>query len=154
MQLAADTTKPGIARAAALSRLAQRPSSNTLNEASRYFSDSDPLVRCAAVEEFEVVDPAQRLQILLPLSSDPSKSVRMTVAPMLSAVDMRSLPGEQRTQLSGLFSEYVASMRANADMPENLVSLGLFYMNRREAPLAESAYRDALRLDRQFIQHI
>ncbi|WP_217705501.1 ammonia-forming cytochrome c nitrite reductase subunit c552 [Peristeroidobacter soli] len=151
LQLAADSTMPGIARAAALSSLGQRPSSNTLHESRRYFSDSDPLVRRAATEGFEAVDPAQRLQMLRPLAGDPSKSVRMQVAPLLSAIDTGGLAAEQRTQLVALFSEYVASMRANADMPGNLVNLGLFYVNRREAALAESAYRDALRLDRQFI---
>lgn len=151
LRLAADKSMAGIARAAALSRLAQQPTESVLAEAARQLGDVDPLVRRAAAESFEAVEPMQRWRVLMPLARDPSKSVRMQVAPMLAAVDLSSLPADQRTLLSALFDEYVIAMRANSDMPGNLLALGLFHTNRREARLAEAAYRGALRLDRQFI---
>jgi predicted CXXCH cytochrome family protein len=151
LRLAANTSSPGIARASALELLTQRPSARTLAEAGRQLRDTDPLVRRAAVINFQVVDLPQRLESLWPLARDPAKSVRMQVAQLLAGVDLASLPDDKRAAVSACFAEFVSTMSEVSDMPGNSVNLGLFYTNRGETQLAESAYRQALRVDRQYI---
>ncbi len=151
LQLAADTTAPAIARASALSLLAQRPSASMLAEAGRQLRDANPLVRRAAAADFQLAELPRRLESLWPLARDPAKSVRMQVAQLLAPADLASVPDDERAGLSALFEEFVSTMRQTDDMPGNCVSLGLFYVDRGEAQLAEDAYRRALRIDRQFI---
>ena len=78
----------------------------------------------------------------------------MDVARQLSSFPADQLPGQSAIELNTLFEEYLQSMQMNADMPEEQMSLGLFYNNRGDALAAEKAYRHALKLAPAYVPAI
>jgi tetratricopeptide (TPR) repeat protein len=122
-----------------------------LAQARRALADPSELVRRAAVGSYAAVAPEVREHDLLPLTSDPAKSVRIRVAQMLAPTHLPQQPPHVQQALAALFDEFVASMRATAEMPGAQVSLGLFYADRGDPIAAEAAYRKALAIDPQFI---
>jgi predicted CXXCH cytochrome family protein len=151
LSLAADLSVPGIARAAAISRLSQQPSAEALSRATASLNETDRLARRAAVSFFELIEPAQRVAPLAPLASDPVKSVRLEVARLLSGAEPSALGETQRATLMALFDEYVAALQAQRDMPGEAVALGMYHLDRGQLPQAEEALRGALRVDAHFV---
>lgn len=149
-ELAADGSVPGIARAAALNRMAQQPDNESLMRALAALKDSDPLVRRAAVSFFDLLEPERRASYLAALIHDPAKSVRMEVARVLGPASGGDMTAEARAALDTLFVEYVAALTANRDMPGDALALGTYYADRGQAGEAEQAYRSALRIDPHF----
>jgi cytochrome c-type biogenesis protein CcmH/NrfG len=84
------------------------------------------------------------------LITDPHKSVRMAVARQLVPFPADQLPGDSASELQALFREYLASLKFNADMPEELMNIGLFYSATENPAEAEKAYRTAMKLSPSF----
>lgn len=151
MQLAMAQTQPGIARAAALAQLQNHPSPQALLTAQTNLSETDSLVRRAAVDAMALVSLEQRITDLWPMINDPVKTVRMGVAMQLAGVDEQQFSTERRKQLQALFEEYRVSLLKHADMPATQINLGVFYSARNQLQDAEKAYRHAMKLDKRHI---
>jgi len=152
--LVVDGSKPAIVRATALSLLPQFTANVTPEMIKAYLagvSDTDPLVRTAAVDALAPFAPEQRLPVIAPLLADPVRAVRIAAARLLAAAPTQLLTPQQRTDLDKASAEYIDAQMASADRPEAHVTLGAFYADRSQMDAAEAAYRTALRLDPSFV---
>ena len=114
-------------------------------------ADPDPLLRGAAMDTLLAAPAQERVRIAAALIDDPSRIVRIKAARALAIAPDEGMTPDIRNRLQPLFEAYVESQRANADRPEPLINLGLFYADRRDALSAEAAYRQAMRLEPDFV---
>ncbi len=148
--VAADGNAPAIARASALTELAERVSPTNINLARTSLSDPDPMVRIGALDMLESVPAGQIWSLVSPLLSDPSRGVRIKAASMLAAVPTANQPPTDRERFDRAAAEFVAAQRFNADRPESRSALGSFYSKRTLSAAAETEYQAALRLSPQY----
>ncbi|MGH8035077.1 MAG: tetratricopeptide repeat protein, partial [Lysobacterales bacterium] len=151
MALAGDPIRPGILRATAVLESGRFPSQESLALVQSLLGDEAPLVRAAAVQSMEWLPLTNRYTLLQPLIADPSKSVRTAVAHMLADVPPDQLPAGAQAGLLALNSEYLESLRLNADLPETQLNLGSFLAMSGQPEKAEEAYRKALNLAPGFV---
>jgi predicted CXXCH cytochrome family protein len=149
VQVTANLDESAIARASALERLAAIPGENAINAAEAALDDPDPLVRRAAAAVFDVLPPLQR-RAVIPLLSDPVRSVRMQAARTLAPLADDAFDATALAAFRAAADEYVRAESFNADRPEHRTNLGGFYAERGETASAEAEYRAALRLDERF----
>jgi tetratricopeptide (TPR) repeat protein len=150
MRAAFDTAVPAIARATAVSLLPSNPGPRTLEGIERAARDSDDLVRRAAAEALQSVDPASRLRIGRPLLDDSIRTVRLPAVSALAAVPAAQWDPKDRARFDQVAEEYRLSQRVNADRPESWLNLGAFESRLGRTTEAESAYRAAIRLAPRF----
>lgn len=151
LKLASQDNQPDIVKASAILATQTFPSQQNLAALQQHITSDNALVRAAAVQSMDWVPLAQRYAMLRDLVTDSEKSVRMAVARQLTSFPADQLPGSSATELQALFREYLASMKFNADMPEEQVNLGLFYINTGNPQAAEKSYRKALELSPTFL---
>jgi predicted CXXCH cytochrome family protein len=149
--LAGDPAQAGIVRATALASLREVATPASLMTVQRAVADSDPLVRRAAAELIEGLDPARRLQLGAPLLSDPVRDVRIEAGLALAGVPRQAFAPEQALQLDRAVADYEAAQRVNAERPESDLNLGLLHAALGSIDKAEAAYRAAIRKDPAFV---
>lgn len=150
-ELAGNPKTANIWRATALEALGRAGHQEGLALSQQLLLASDPLLRNSAVRSLEALPLNQRFRLLQGLLADPNASVRLSVAENLAAVPLDQLTKDDAARLGKLFEEYTAVSREHADMPGAQLQLGIFLTNRGDAPAAEAAYREALRLNPQLI---
>ena len=150
-QLANDANAPPIWRATAMEALGQVGGREATQTMAALLYHDDSIIRTSTVRSIQFLSLPQRFQLLTPLLDDPILSVRMEVASALAGVPLDQIPAAEAQKLEKLFREYVAVLQQHADMPSVQLQLGLFYVNRGDAPSAEGAYREALALNRQLL---
>jgi cytochrome c-type biogenesis protein CcmH/NrfG len=146
-----DTARAGITRATAISLMAQNPARYTLSAIQIALSDRDPLVRRAAVEQVELLDPSMRSPMALPLLSDSVRTVRLAALPAVAGLPDSGWSAPERAAFARVLEEYRASQRFNADRPESWANLGNLDSRLGNAAAAVANYRHALRLAPQFV---
>ncbi|MBB4842571.1 Tfp pilus assembly protein PilF [Paucibacter oligotrophus] len=144
-ELAGQLSQPAIVRATALAELRQAAELGLDSKASAA-RDADPELRAAAATSLENAPPAQRLQILTPLLSDPLRAVRAAAARSLSSLPAEQLPATFKPALA----EYMAAQEQAQDMPGARLNLAAVHENQGRTELAEQQYLGALRLDPDF----
>lgn len=149
-EVASDGNIPAIVRASALTELGPYLSRANLNLAQNGLSDSDPMVRMAALQMLTGVPANQLWPIASPLLSDPVEGVRIRAVSLLAPVPTASQPDADRSRFDAAAAEFVAAQRLNADRPEARVTLGNFLAQRGRAAEAEAEYKAAQRLNPQF----
>jgi predicted CXXCH cytochrome family protein len=152
VKLAADDKQPDIARASAVQLLARYPSKTAAKEIIERLRDPHPLVRMAAIEALETIDPRQRFQLVEPLLSDPVRAVRIEAGRVLSAVPLNALSEKQKYLLDKAIDEYEEAQMVNADHPSAHLNLGILYINQRKWDKAEAEYKTSLNLAPNFVQ--
>jgi predicted CXXCH cytochrome family protein len=150
LKLASQENGPAILRASEILATQNFPSQEGLAALQQHLGSDEPLVRAAAVHSMDWVPLAQRYAMLRDLITDSAKLVRMAVARQLSSFPVDQLPGSSAPELQALFREYLASMKRNADMPEELMNLALFHSATGDPGGAEKSYRNALKLSPTF----
>ncbi|MEE8524461.1 MAG: tetratricopeptide repeat protein [Thermoanaerobaculia bacterium] len=155
-RLVEDPERPGIVRATALSLLRRfiepgrdRPARDrpaSLATVEQALGDGDPLVRFAALQVTEGIEPRYRLELAAPSLGDPVRTVRLEAARVLAPVPAELLSAEQAAHLEAVLAEYEDAQLANADRPEAHLNLGVLYAQTGELERAESAYLRALEL--------
>jgi len=150
LALANDSSRSGILRATAVLESGRFPSRESLALVQAQLNNEDPLLRAAAVRSMEWVPAENRYVLLQPLITDPSKSVRLEVAQMLAGIQPGQLPQAEQEGMQRLRTEYLESLRLNADMPETLLNRGSFLAMSGQAEEAEKSYRQALKLSPGF----
>ena len=146
-----DPQTSGIARASATARLRPLLTAATLPAIEAAAEDSDAMVRAAAMDAVLAAPPQERVRIAAGLIDDPSRIVRIKAARALAIAPDAGMAPPMRARVEKIFAEYVASQEANADRPESHINLGLFYVERRDPLKAEAAYRNALRIEPDFV---
>jgi tetratricopeptide (TPR) repeat protein len=149
-EVVSDGNMPSIVRASALIELGPYLSRANLNLAQNGLSDSDPMVRMAALEMLSSVPANQLWPIVSPLLSDPVEGVRIRAVSLLAPVPTASQPDADRSRFESAAADFVAAQRLNAERPEARVTLANFLTQRGRATEAEAEYKAALRLNPQF----
>ena len=150
-RLAADKEQPAIARATALSRLADyapAPDSPVIRAAT---VDPSPLVRRSAAAALSGADPVTSASTLAPVLSDPVRSVQIEAADVLAPLAANDIGSPIGKPLEQAMREYIAAQQLNADRPEAHLNLALLFVKQRKADAAEAQLKQALSLDPTFV---
>jgi predicted CXXCH cytochrome family protein len=148
LSLASDPKEAVIWRATALERSAAL-SDKGPRLAVSLLASPEPLLRISAVQALDQLPLAERYQLISHLHRDPVLGVRMAVADSLAGVPDGVLDANAQSALDALFDEYLAVQQEHADMPSVQMQIGLFQLERGAFDEAESAYREALRINPQ-----
>ena len=139
-----DGEVPGIARATALRLLSGPLVSKDAAAIQLALSDTDALVRMAALQSSRMLSPDTQLQLAAPLLKDSDRSVRIEAASLLSPFsgDLPSTSG-----FAEAAEEFRAAQLAIASRPEAHTSLGDFSAAMGDVDQAIDHYKTALRID-------
>ncbi len=152
LELVADPEQAAIVRASAVELLRNYPeawSEERMKETLRAaLADSDALVRACAAGGLDLLAPAERIPLALPLLADPVRAVRVEAARVLAP---SGLAPDARKDFERAAQEFLAVQEAQADMPWSHLNRGVFAADRGDPRTAEEAYRTALRLDPTFL---
>ncbi len=151
LALVSDPANASMIRSSAITATRNFPWQESQATTQALLESGDSLLRTSAVHSMDGVPVAQRYAMLRDSITDSSKSVRMAVARQLSSLSADQLPGSSAAELKALFQEYLEAMNRNADMPEELMNLALFYSASGDPLAAEKAYRSALKISPNFI---
>jgi predicted CXXCH cytochrome family protein len=138
---------PGIARATALSLLAQPFGSRDFRVLESELVSPDPLVRIAALRQLRPF-PAE-LRMRLPgarLLADPVRGVRIEAAAAYAGMS-DLLPLEETRAFGGAAADLRAAYEALANRPEALVALATFEAAEGDVSKAVRLYEQALRIE-------
>ena len=149
-RLVADTEQPAIARATALSLLANYAPLPTDAAVRTGVTDDWSLVRRASAHALSNTDPADSANTLAPLLDDHIRSVRIEAAEVLAGLPVNNLPADIAAAFDRATEEYIASLQLNADRPEAHMNLGLLYARQNHFDKAEEELKTALSLDPSF----
>jgi predicted CXXCH cytochrome family protein len=149
--LAVDQEVPGIARATALSLLADVVTPSSVSAIEQSLSDADPLVRMGAVRALEALPPEPRLRLAVPLLSDPVRTVRIEAVRVLVPLPAEAMNEIQRSLFLNGVEEYRQSQTAVAERPEAHLNLGWLESSLGHLETAEQSYKRALERDPEFI---
>ena len=147
----ADSRQSAIARASALALLERYPGPLSRDLLHSALKDSDPLVRDAAVEALASESPAERLRWVLPMVSDPVRSVRIDAAQLLAGLPPEAVDAAQRAALAAATAEYIAAQEFNADRPEAHSNLGIYYARIGQHDRSVVELKRALAIDPAFV---
>ena len=142
---------PDIAKATAVAYLGNYPSQQTYTTTLQMLKNKDDLIRRSALQSLEAFPPQMRIKKTLEMLNDPVKIVRMEAARQLGAFPLGELDSKTRDLLTKSFDEYEKVLLFTAERPETQLSLALFYTQRNMPQKALKAYKEALRLQPQFI---
>ena len=140
------TTDSPISRASALALNVANDMADA-QQVTGALSDKDPLVRKAAADALAGATPELRAQWLRPLLTDSVKAVRIAAARWLAGVPTAGWGSNELAALKAAKQEYIAVQQFNADRPEALTDLGLFYADQREWMRAESLLKQAMAME-------
>lgn len=151
LDLIGRTEQPAIARATALSLLANYPAPQAIQSISDSLYDADPIVRLGGLDALDALPSGMRYAIGQHLLDDRIRAVRIEAGRVLADTPADSLDAAQRDRLAQAIDDYVASQQYNADQPQAHINLGNLYLRMGDSAKAELAYRQALLLDRSYV---
>ena len=149
--LAGDAAQPAVVRATALRLLRDADPPPPREALERAAGDAEPLVRMAAAEASEALEPQGRLAVAKPLLRDPLLGVRLEAARVLAGVPAGLWSPGERAALADALAEYRAAQMANAERPEAHLNLGVLHAVFGEIDQARTEYQTALRLAPWFV---
>jgi tetratricopeptide (TPR) repeat protein len=149
-EVTADPETPAIARATALEALVAYPSREAFGVVQRGLGSEDPLERLGALTGVEALGPRGTALAIAPLWDD-LRAIRIEAARQVAGIPQAQLPEAARESLAAGINEYVAAQTFNAERPEAQVNLAGLYADLKRPGEAEAAYREAIRLQPDFI---
>lgn len=141
------TAGSSTARASTLARSVADGTPEALQQLTSSLSDTDPLVRRTAANALAGAPPEVRAQWLKPLLTDPVKAVRIAAARWLAGVPTTSWDENDLKSLKATTQEFIAVQHFNADRPEALSDLGMFYADQNDWPKAEALLKQAMAME-------
>jgi tetratricopeptide (TPR) repeat protein len=144
LALIADPSWPAIVRATALDEVARFSSRDVVNAAITSLRDPAPVVRLAAMRPLTALPPAERAALLLPLCSDPVRSVRIEAATLVAALDPQLISSGHALAFERALGEAEAALILNADRPEGRAGRAQLLLQRGQIANAERELRVAL----------
>jgi tetratricopeptide (TPR) repeat protein len=146
-----DLSTPDIARATAVLELAPYLSPLSGQVLERALKDESPLVRIAALRTLEMLPPANRFPFAGHLLRDELLAVRAEAGRVLAGTPMNQLGVADRGALQLALKDWFDTQQFNGDRPESRVNLGNLQAQGGNAAAAEQFYRQALKLDEEFV---
>ncbi|MBL63081.1 MAG: hypothetical protein CMI30_06675 [Opitutae bacterium] len=146
-----DTEAPAFTRGSALLALRAFPSNVSLAEARRNLKDPDPLVRTAAVANFDGAPPFDARIDLVPMLLDPVRAVRTEAARVLARLPRQVFAEKERKAFDAALDELKERSLSNMDRPEANFSLGILAEQQGNPGEAETHYRNAIKREDTFV---
>ncbi len=109
--------------------------------------DPSPLVRSSAALSLSDGLTRENIDVLLPVTPDPVRLVRIRAAEALSPIPLSRVPEKSRQPLNAAQAEFLSALNARPDDWSSHYNLGNFYASRNEIEKAISSYETALRLE-------
>ena len=150
LALAEDAMAPPIVKATAATLAGPHLQPHRLPVVHKLLANFDPTVRVTALGLIEPFEPTVRAQAAAPLLADPVRGVRVEAARVLADIADDQLSADQRRARERATSEYVESLRLDADWPTANVNLGNLRLRQGRPEEAIAAYERALALDPRF----
>jgi Tfp pilus assembly protein PilF len=142
---------PAIVRATALSLLRPILSPLSTPVVESGLRDEDPLVRAAAIETTEALDPATRARLVEPLLTDSVRLVRIQAGRALATVPDSLMPEGRLAARQRALDEWIAVQQEQADTPGAHINLGALSFERRDYPRARQEFEAALAIEPSFV---
>ncbi len=146
-RLADDWEQPAIARATSLSLLSRYPGPETLETIARALSNSDPLIRAAALGAMRTYDPSTRARLAYPLLRDRNRSARLQAARTLASLPLNEVPEVERATILAGVDELIEALEINEERAEFQLNMGVLYAETGRGEESERAYRRAIAQD-------
>jgi predicted CXXCH cytochrome family protein len=144
-RLAGEGAAPAIARATAVSLLPRVGRDGLAPALEEALQDPDPLVRAAAIDGLDSLDPASRLRLAYRHLDDPVRLVRTEAARVLASVPAGRMSPDQLARRDRVLEEYRQTQLLNTDRAEAHLNLGMLHLHQGEPGDAEGAFREAIR---------
>jgi predicted CXXCH cytochrome family protein len=159
IKLVEDVSQSEIIRATALYILQRYKDEQTLHVMSSSLNDKNALVRHEAVRGISALIPRtlgtelqqRKLSLLAPLLNDPIRAVRTEAARAVTEVPADLIKKASLQNFDVALDEYKRRQLSIGDRPESHLNLGLLYQNLGQNGLAESSYKNAIKLVSDFI---
>ncbi len=148
LELLGDDKQPDIARATAaidLGPFAEQP--EVVQALAKALQDDSPQIRAAAVMSFFYGGDAAQLNVVVPLLDDPIRFVRIEAARALAHIPEESLHAKVARRRDEVMREFEASVLMDNDRANAHLVLGSMYESAGRFAEAETAYRNALRVE-------
>lgn len=142
---------PDIARATALSVMANHLGPDSLDTLQIGLDDDNPVMRVATIEAMQSLPLDLRAQIAFSLLEDPVRAVRVEAAHALAQLPLGQLPEKQQSVLDRAIKEYIEAQQSNAERPEAQANLGNLLVSLGRTVDAKKAYQTAIDLNPVFI---
>jgi predicted CXXCH cytochrome family protein len=145
-KLVEDPSVNPILKATALASI-KTPTPESFAIARSQLSASEPLIRLGAAQVAGAVPPAQRTPLLIDLTRDPSRAVRLEVARLLVGTEKNSVTAAQRDALNAAIAEYRDGLSRDDDRSEALTALAGLQMAEGDPRAAHASFEKALQRD-------
>lgn len=147
--LALDEAQPGIVRATALYLLQPQAGPALADQTAPLLAHRDPVIRGSAAVLQRGAPLDLRLDRLMPLLSDPRRSVRIAAAKQLLDTPADQLLPSQSALLREGMRDWQRSLATRLDFPETHLVLGGMALTTRRFPAAMQAFAEVVRMDPQ-----
>lgn len=142
---------PTIAKATTVGYLGRYPSKQTYTTTLQMLEKSDATLRLNALRALESFPLQYRVQKTFEMLDDPIKMVRVEAARQLSSIPQGQMDSKKEKKLQKAIAEYKETLIYNGERPESQTALGTLYDNLGDSVAAESAFKEAIRLQIQYI---
>ena len=143
-----DREHPAVVRATALNALGSAGSLSA-GDGAQLLKDDDPLVRAAASGALRQIAVQDRIVMLMPLLTDPTRNVRQRTAVEIAGAGVAMLPASDDAAYRKGLADFMSARMANADTPESQVAIGGLALSRRQWDEAQQAFTTATEMDPQ-----
>lgn len=144
LRIAEDESLPAIVRGSAIARHARAHNPQSVEALGKLLNAPEPLIRLGALRAMNSLPPQLRYQLLAPHLGEQVVSLRVEMARLLAGLDLTQLGAPQQAQLQSLFDDFIEAADYNAEMPESLIALGQFQIERKQYDAAETALEQAV----------
>lgn len=144
LRIAQDESLPAIVRGSAITRHAPVHNQQSVDALEQLLNAPEPLIRLGALRSMNTLPLQLRYQLLAPHLGEQVVSLRVEMARLLAGLDLTQLGAPQQAQLQSLFDDFIEAAKYNADMPESLIALGQFQIERKQYDAAGTALKQAV----------
>ncbi len=138
--------KPVMRSAALLATLADTPTQASFDIAKLQLSNSEPLIRRAALASMANMPVTVLLPMALKSMEDPVRSVRFEALTLLLQ-NYQQLSDQHKKQIAGVLDEYRESLDINVDSPEGQLAIANFAITQLDFESVEQAYQRAIAIE-------
>jgi predicted CXXCH cytochrome family protein len=135
-----------LLKSAALASM-RTPTPEFMSLAKEGLGASEPIVRLGALSAFGALPLPARTPLLVGLTRDPLRAIRLDAAALLVGADRNALTSEQRDGLDAALAEYRESLMRDTDRAESLTGLAALQMADGDIASARASFETALRRD-------
>ncbi|WP_444938851.1 multiheme c-type cytochrome [Microbulbifer sp. JMSA002] len=143
-KLILDREQPAIARATAITFLAEYLSRDSVQLLQSIAQSNEPLLSLALAQSLDRIPEQLRPALGIPLLYERERVTRSLAANALATLPLGNYPAQVRQQFSLALQEYITSELFNSDRPESLSNLAGLHQQRDNSQQAEVFYLRAI----------